>query len=337
MSTSANAKTEFESGQSVVDYTAMTDSGDHKTFTVSGGTVFSSKSGFEPTIRPNGIVTGRNLLSTHASNDTVTVGEFTAYSQGIEYDVDATTADIVRPASSKYNINSVYMTSSGTVDVVTGTDGDAFSSERDAAGGPPYIPVDGVELGQVRLSDDTSAVIASSEISQADGTSAQRFDFPVWTVNPIGEGDSAASSAKKNAHIEFASALTAMFAGGTYNKVYITYNAPVMAELSRTLDFTPVENTHSVTSTQYYNGTIGSTSSTLGQGGFTALMSDNVTDALVTNKDQVLTIKFYPDRNKSAYVLTQGKVGLARTFPVAGQNQAVVTISAETPSAEFSS
>lgn len=337
MSTSAKAKTEFESGQSVVDYTAMTDSGDHKTFTVTGGTVFSSKSGFEASVRPNGIVTGRNLLSTHASDDTVTVGEFTAYSMGVLQEVSSTSAEVVRPASGKYNINSIYMTSSGTIGVVTGTDGDAFSSTRDADGGPPYIPVDGVELGQVRLSDDTSDVIAASEISQADGTSAQRFDFPVWEVNPIGEGDAATVSAKKYAHIEFASELPANFTGGTVNKVYISYNTPVMAELSRTLDFTPAENSHSVTSTQYYNGTIGSVTSTLGQGGFTALMSDNVTDSLVSNKDQVLTVKFYPDRNKTPYILTQGTVGLARTFPVGAQNQATVTISAETPSAEFAS
>ena len=103
------------------------------------------------------------------------------------------------------------------------------------------------------------------------------------------------------------------------------------------MDFVPVENSHSTTSTQFYNGTIGSVSSTLGQGSFTALMTDNVTDSLVGNKDQVLTIRFYPDRNKTAYVLTQGKLGLARTFPVAGQNQASVTISAENASAEFSS
>lgn len=337
MSTSATAKTEFESGQSAVAYTLMTDSGDHAVHTVTGGTIYSSKTGFEASIRPNGIVTGRNILSTHASNDTVTVAAFTAYSLGVEQSVVATTAVITRPASGQYNINSVTMTSSGTITVVTGTDGGAFSATRAVAGGPPEIPVDSVEIGQVKFDDDTSAVVASTEIFQAVGTHTERFDFPTWSVNPVGQGDSATVTAKKNAYIEFASALPAIHTSAAYKRVYISYSAPIFAELSRTLDFVPAENSHSVTSTQFYNGTVGSVSSSLGQGGFSALMTDNVTDALVSNKDQNLTIRFYPDRNKTAYILTQGKIGLSRTFPVAGQNQADVTISAENSSAEFTS
>jgi len=337
MSTSATAKTEFESGQTAVSFTAMTDSGDHKVHTVTGGAIYSNKSGYEPTVRPNGIVTGRNLLSTHATADTVTVAAFSAYSVGVSYEVSAGTGDIVRPAAAKYNINSVTMTDAGVIAVVTGTDGDAFSDVRDAVGGPPYIPADSVEIGQIKLDSDGAAVITSDEIFQAVGTHTERFDFPVWDVNSIGDGDTATVSAKKNAYIAFSSELGAIHTAGAYKQVYISWYTPVFAELSRTLDFVPVENSHSVTSTQFYNGTVGSVASTLGQGSFTALMTDNITDALVGNKDQVLTIRFYPDRNKSPYVLTQGKLGLARTFPVAGQNQASVTISADTASAEFSS
>lgn len=337
MSTSATAKTEFESGQAAVSYTAMTDSGDSKVFTVTGGSVYSNKEGYEPSVRPNGIVTGRNILSTHASDNTVTVSAFTAYALGVEQTVSAGTAVVTRPASGKYNINSITMTSSGTLEVVTGTDGDAWADGRDAAGSAPYIPADSVEIGQVKLNDDADAVILASEIFQAVGTHTERFDFPTWSVNAVGAGDAADVTAKKNAYIEFGSALPEIHTAGVAKKVYISFYTPVYAELSRTLDFTPVENSHSVSSTQYYNGTIGSVSSSLGQGGFTALMTDNVTDALVANKDKTLTIRFYPDRNKSAYILTQGKIGLSRTFPVAGQNQASVTISADTASAEFSS
>lgn len=336
MSTSATAKTEFESGQTAHSYTLMTDSGDHQVHTVTGGTVYSNKAGYEPTIRPNGIVTGRNLLSTHASTDTVTVAAFSAYSIGISYDVSADTAVMVRPAASKYNVNSVTMDSSGAISVVTGTDGDSFSDVRGADGAAPYIPEDSVEIGQVKLDSDGAAIITSDEVFQSVGTHTERFDFPVWNTNSIGDGDTASIAAKKNAYIEFASELGAIHTAGAYKRIYVSWYAPVFAELSRTLDFVPVENSHSVTSTQYYNGTVGSVASTLGQGSFTALMTDNVTDALVGNKDQVLTIRFYPDRNKVAYILTQGKLGIARTFPVAGQNQASVTVSADTASAEFS-
>jgi hypothetical protein len=67
------------------------------------------------------------------------------------------------------------------------------------------------------------------------------------------------------------------------------------------------------------------------------MLSDGVTDAIVSNKDDILTVRFYPDENKAPYILTQGKIGLGRTFPVGSQIQAAVTISAEAISAEFSS
>jgi hypothetical protein len=67
------------------------------------------------------------------------------------------------------------------------------------------------------------------------------------------------------------------------------------------------------------------------------MLTDGVQDTLVSLKDEIITVKFYPDRNKTAYILTQGTLGLARTFPVSDQNQASATISSETESAEFTS
>jgi hypothetical protein len=110
---------------------------------------------------------------------------------------------------------------------------------------------------------------------------------------------------------------------------------PVMSDLSKTMDFKPVENTHSVASTQYYGGTVGARSSSIGQGSFTALLTTGVADDLIKEKDQILTVKFFPDRLKGQYVLTQGAIGVTRSFPVAGQIQAACTISAETISADF--
>jgi hypothetical protein len=119
--------------------------------------------------------------------------------------------------------------------------------------------------------------------------------------------------------------------------VYGQHYTPAFTDLGKTLDFVPVENSQSVSSTQYYNGSIASTSESIGQGSFTALLNDGTTDILVANKDTTLTVKFFPDRNKSPFILTQGVIGLSRSFPVADQNQADVTISAETVSAEFNS
>jgi hypothetical protein len=62
-----------------------------------------------------------------------------------------------------------------------------------------------------------------------------------------------------------------------------------------------------------------------------------VGDSLCQDKGEVLTFKFFPDKNKAPYVLTQGTLGISRTFPVADQIQASCTITAETASAEFNS
>jgi len=337
MSNSERGKIQFESGQSANDYAVMTDSGDHKIYTISGGTIFSGKSGFEAVVRPNGIVIGRNILSTNTTNDTISVAGFTAYSKGIAYEVSATTLTITRPTE-EYQIYSVAMNDSGVVSIIEGLEhASALTTTRAVSGGPPEIPVDSVEIGQIKVTSSTPAVIDADEIFQTVGTHTERFDFPTWEVNTIGDGDSASVSAKKNSYVEFASELDAIHTGATYKQVYISYYTPIFAEASKALDFVPIENSHSVSSTQYYNGTIASVSSTLGQGKFTALLTDGVTDSLVTNKDEILTIKFYPDRNKTPYILSQGKIGLSRTYPVAGQNKASVTISSEIASADFSS
>lgn len=339
MATSKNAKIDFESGQTLYDYAAMTDSGDHIVHTISGGTIYSGKSGFAPIIRPNGIVTGRNILSTHATNDTVTIAAFTAYSKGILKSVSATTDTITRPATAVAKVNSITMTDAGVIAVIAGTDSadTNFSEVRGAAGGPPEIPADSVEIGQVRVVSDTAAAISADEIFQVVGQHAERYDFPTWSVNPIGDGDKAAVSAKKNAYIALGSALPPIHTSAAYKQVYIRYYAPIFTEISKSMDFTPAENSHSVSSTQYYNGTVGAVTTSLGQGGFVAIMDDNVTDAMLAEQDAVVTVRHYPDRNKTPYILTQGTIGVARTFPVGDQNQATVTISSETASAGFAS
>jgi len=337
MATSKNAKLQFESGQSFVDYSNMTDYGDHQIYSL--GTIWSMKSGFEASVRPNGMVTGRNVVSTHVTNDTVTIAAFSAYSGGTLYEVTATTGVITRPAGAFSKINSITMNSAGAIAVVAGLDsaGAAFSEVRAAAGGPPLIPVDSVEIAQIRTTLQAAGAILSTEIFQVVGTHTERFDYPVWEENPIGKGDQADTTAEKYSHIKFAEAHDPIHTGPAYKKTYVSYYTPVLATASKVLDFKPAENTHSVTSTQYYDGVTAAASSSLGQGGFTALLTDGVTDSLVANKDEILTFKFFPDKNKTPYILTQGVLGLGRTFPVGNQNQATCTISAEEVSADFSS
>ena len=229
------------------------------------------------------------------------------------------------------------MTSAGAIAVVTGTDGAAFSETRGAAGGPPLVPVDSVELFQVRLNANAAAAIAATEIFQTIGTHTERYDYPVWETSNIGQGSNAATAAARTAHVKMASALPLVHTGPIAKKVYVRYYTPILADISRSLNFVPVETSHSVSSSQYYGGTIASRSSSLGQGGFTALLDDGVADNLVAQKNQVLTFKFFPDRTKAPYVLTQGSLGITRSYPVDNQIQLTATISAELSSAEFTS
>jgi len=145
-----------------------------------------------------------------------------------------------------------------------------------------------------------------------------------------------------NAQVEFASALSEIHSddeGSTTStkEVYASYYEPTFTEQPYAHDFTPPENSHSVNSTQVYGGTVASTSSSLGQGSFTALCKDGVTDNIISLKDETLWFKFFPNKNKSPYMLAQGKLGISRSFP-AGDNISVeCTISASEAGHEVSS
>jgi len=337
MATSSKGKVEIELGRTAVSATAMSDGGDHQIFYK--GSVWSDYDGAEASITPDGVVTGRNMLSVSAVADTVTVAAFTAYLQGTLTTVNATTDTFTRGTAGKAKVISVYLGSDGSIAVEPGLigSGATFSDTRTAAGGPPLIPVGGVEIGQIRLTVSTAAVLTAAQIFQVVGTHVERYDFPDWAEYPLGKGYLADTTYEENAHIKFSSALPAIHTGSTYKHVYAAYSTPTYAELSKTMDFVPAENAHSVSSTEYYNGTIASKSSSLGQASFTALMDDNITDSLMGMQDEIVTVKFYPNRNKTPYILTQGTLGVVRSFPVAAQNQATCTISAENGSVSFES
>jgi len=338
MPTAALAQILMEEGADLVDFTAMTDSGDHQIFTAADA-AFSGEEGKEPEVLPNGIATGRDLISVAASgnDDVIDVAAFSAYSQGVLQSVAASADEaLTRPTTNKL-INSITMTSAGVIAVVAGTEGTSFSETRGAAGGPPEIPADSVEIGQVRLASAAAAPVTDSEIYQVVGQHTERTDYPVFDIDNIGEGDSADVAAQANAHVKFSSALPLSHAAGTPKKVYIKYYSPIFAEIADGVDFKAIETSHSTSSQQVYGRSVGSTSESLGQGGFTALVSDGVKDVLVTAKNKVKTFKFLPNKNKSPYVLTQGKLGIAREWPAASQISVTATISGERASAEFNS
>jgi len=325
MPTAENAKLQYEGGQSVTAMTALTDSGDRTRFT-SAAALWSQRSGYAPVIRPNGLLTG-GAVGTHATDNTVTVAAMTLNLNGVVAAVNAAAPTITRPATAVAKVCSVTVNASAAVAVVAGTDGatTAFSETRGAAGGPPLIPVDSVEIAQVRMTTSAAGKVAATEIYQVVGLHTERADFPLYTV------------AYDTGSVSFLSALEAIHTGPAPKKVFASYAAPIFADVALASDFVPPETTHSVSSTPIYGTTLGSASSTLGQGAFTAYLNDGVSDALVALKNQILWFKFFPDRYASPYLLTQGKLGISRTFPAGDSIQAACTISSSAAAKEVTS
>jgi len=319
--TASNAILYYEAGQSYVPTVVMTDSGDHTKFT-SADTTWSGYEGKEPVVRPNGMITGGVITPAASGTDNlVDVTAGTCYVSGALVSVSAATdLEITRATSTDTHIICSVVVTSGSYAVVAGTDHTAFSTTRDATGGPPLIPVDSVEVGQVRLTSYTDAAIDSDEIFMVPGTHTERADYPVWDEN-WADGE-----------IDFAAANPLIHTGATARKVFVAYYTPIFSEVSSATDFVPAETTHSVTSTQIYGGTVGATSATLGQGSFTTRLQTGVTDGLIDNKNKTLWFKFYPDRYRNEYILTQGVLGIARTFPAGAAIMANCTISASSTS-----
>jgi hypothetical protein len=178
------------------------------------------------------------------------------------------------------------------------------------------IPVDSIEIGQVRLVTSTAAAITAAQIYQVVGTHTESANYPLFNID------------YSTGKVEFLAALPMIHTGTVAKKVFASYAAPLFAEVSLASDFKPPETSHSVTSTQIYGTTMGNTSASLGQGGFTAYLEDGVSDNLIQQKDSTLWFRFYPDRYKAPYLLTQGKLGISRTFPAGDSIKATCTISA---------
>lgn len=317
----ANALLKYESGQQLVPAKAMTDSGDRTRFSIPEAP-WSGAPGREPVIRPDGLITG-GAITPSAGNNSVTVAALTAYQAGQLLSVASASVSLVRATSSNtHKISSVTIDDTGALAAVAGTDGTAFSEVRGAAGGPPFIPVGSIELGQVRLTGTAAAIVKASEIFTVPGTHTELYDFPIWDENP-GKGE-----------ITFVVALPAIHTGGTPRRVYAEVYTPIFAPLEKTMDFVPPEIAYSQSSTQVYGGTVGSSSQSLGQGSFTTYLRDGVTDPIIARKGELLWWQFFPHRLRPPSLLVQAILGIARTYPAGDNIKASCTLSADAPAKE---
>jgi hypothetical protein len=223
-----------------------------------------------------------------------------------------------------FQIHSITISNDGVFALVAGTKhASAFNEVRGSAGGPPSIPLNSVEVAQVRRNfwhADTNRAVTTAEIFQVVGTHQERYDYPVWSEDPL-RGQITFALALPLIH--GSSATSAATAG---KLVYVRCATPMFAPINRARDWVPAEEGFSVSSESFYDGSVGSSSSSLSAATFTCAMNDGVTDTLLGKKGQSLIFRFKPDKNKNAYQLTQGIFSVARTFGVGAAAIASVTI-----------
>ncbi|RLA38834.1 MAG: hypothetical protein DRR06_20110, partial [Gammaproteobacteria bacterium] len=284
----------YEAGQVAQAFEQTTDSGDQTTYAASFSPI-SNKSGFEPTIAPYGVLTGGVATVDTGTNDSVTIAALTlkmpaATGADANGDISVSSGNLVAlrgATTDTHRITSLTVDATGALAAVAGTDHTAFSETRGATGGPPYIPVGSVEIGQVRFTSITSADVDSAEIFQVVGTHQERSDFPVY-ASDYGAGE-----------ITFADALPTTHTAGVSKKVYIKGSTPLFSAVPNVSDWVAAKASYSVNSVDTYDGPVGSSSSSLGQGSFTFQAVDGISDALVKEESETLWFKYQPDRDSS--------------------------------------
>lgn len=326
MPTAQNARLDYEAAQTLYAMAALTDSGDHQTFT-SSADYWSQKSGYTPDIKPNGILTGGVISPTAGQNDKVDVAALTLNLNGVVTAVAGSSGVAISRGvtSDTHRITSITVNAGGSVVAVAGVDGTAFSETRGADGGPPLIAVDSVEIGQVRVTSVSAAVVDETEIRQIPGTHQERANYPSYTADPL------------TGSLTFSAALPLIHTGVVAKRVYAEVYEPEFAEVVDATNFVPPETTHSISSTQVYKRAIGAVSSSLNQGSFSAMLTNGVTDPLVQLKDEKLFFRFYPDENQTEHLICVGTLGAARTFPPDNNIQGNFTINAEYAAKELES
>lgn len=304
----------YEAGQTAYPFEAAANAGDNTTFAASFSPI-SAVVGAEPVVAPYGLLTG-GAITVHATNNTINVAALTASmaaatgadAAGV-ISVAAATPTITRPATAVAKVCSVTVTNAGAIAVVAGTDGASttFSEVRGAAGGPPFIAIDSIEIGQVRVTTSVAGPVTAGQIYSVPGLHLERADYPVYTLDyALGK-------------INFAASLPLIHTASVPKKVYIRGAVPLFAPIANTSDWTPAESTYSISSTSTYDGPVGSASSSLGQASFNAVLTNGLTDGVLAFKGKNIWMEFRPDRDKTVpKQLTQGILGVSRSFPAGG-------------------
>lgn len=321
MPSAENAQWNVEAGQELHDTAALTDSGDHKKFTGSEGK-WSSAKGKQYTVLVNGIRNGFEITPKTGTNNAVTVAAGQLNLNGAIVDVaGADITGLTRPSGTggadSIKISITVNVSAALADV-DGTEHTAFSSTRAAAGGPPLIAVDSVEIGQVWLGATADAEVQESEIFQVPGEHQERADTPLSTVDAY------------NGAVNFVGVLPLIHTGPTARKTFAKFYTPIFLEIPNANNMQVPGKSKTTNSTAVYKAAIGSVASTLQAGSVTVLVDNGVNDFVVKAADDgLLWHEFYPDANASQKHIGQAHVGVTTSYPADNNISTAVTLSPE--------
>lgn len=292
---------------------------------IAADTLWSLRDEFAPVVRPNGLINGGKFTPT-ASNDEFTIAQVSAYIGGALVTAASTTKTITRDATDGYMTFSVTLNASGTITVTAGdADASALSTTRGAAGGPPLIPVDEVEIGQIKIDSTTAAVIQDTEIFDSTtgiiDTHFERFDFPVFTVVPT------------RGKVVFESALPTIHAGNVAKKIFAKYAMPNLSVIQEATNFVPPTVTDTLNSVTIYRGKqIGEQNSSLNGGSFQMMLNDGITDPIMIVDGDNVVIKFYPNRFQDQHLLGHARIRIPQQYDPTTSIQSTISL---TPAAVF--
>ncbi|MDY0137972.1 MAG: hypothetical protein RBS36_12450 [Thiomicrospira sp.] len=321
-----NALIQYEGGQTPHLIEAMT-TNDNQIFTATFKP-FSLREGFEVSVMPLGLINGGKI--TPGDADSVNVATALASMPTLsaadtlgQATVTGAALVLARPTTGTHLIYSIVINGSGAFEAIAGEEGAAFNDTRGEFGGAPFIPVDAIEVGQVRLASQDSAAIEQNAIFQVPGLHQEMADFPLFDV------------VAESGQVKFNAPLAAIHVGGTAKRVYVRGYTPLFVDVPSGSAWKAAENSYSTNSTQVYGGTIGSTSKTLNAAGFNAVLKDGHTDPIMSIVGKKGWFKFKQNRYRAPYQLTLGTLGLARSFPADGNVEGAFTISPAGPSIDF--
>lgn len=348
MPTSDNALLEAETDQDGDgSFEVMTDSGDHKIFTIPGKPVFSGfktkSTSFAPKIFADGIVSGQNLITPDslAANDAIDFAALSVNLQGAKYNIASGDLAVTFPVTDPNKVVSIcafLSTGTPTIVEVEGSENAGASTVRGAAGGPPFIPALYVEVGQIIFTATGTQLITAAMIKQGSSAYTELATSPeLKIVNGIGRGLKAETPAEENAFVEFSSAMDLRHTAGTTKGVYARVYEPIITELVNANNFKGSFQSVSGSAESVYRNVISSKAFSRADGGYDRKLGDGVTDFELKLNGGTLTYRFYPDGAEDPYQLTQATIGIDPSYAADANRDVTVTLVSEFETALFAS